>query len=350
MRLASPAGTGGTTGGRRVGVTRSAGSGTCGHRSSWGLVGRGDVDGGLPDAGGAGSGSDAGGGRPQPAARGDEPRRRDVEALEVERAGELPARRAGHRDLQQRGRHRARGDVAEPLGARVRDDDRGADRVGEVQAAGVVGQRDRGAGDERGEHRQADRGQRPDVRGARGAHDLVDEAGLGRGAGDEHRQPGRGDRGRGGAEPGGRVAPRRARRPRHEQGERLSYAGPVDVGPRASTASASAYAASGTRSDGVRPRGGTPIASSRCSDRSTWWVVSGGGVTQCVATAPANSRECTTRVPMPGEQPEVRRGPRRLGERGEHQHDVVAAGGEPVEQLPLGPRPPRRRRRRRTAP
>jgi len=81
---------------------------------------------------------------------------------------------------------------------------------------------------------------------------------------------------------------------------------PSDARPRrvvSTSSSAAAYAASGTRNVGVRPRGGTPIASSRCSDRSTWWVSSGGGVTQCVATPPANSRDCTTRVPIPASSP-----------------------------------------------
>ena len=88
---------------------------------------------------------------------------------------------------------------------------------------------------------------------------------------------------------------------------RIGVVSPTDpaAGARAAATrvSASAYAASGTRSDGVRPCSGTPIDASRCSDRSTWWVVSGGGVTQCVATAPANSRDATTRVPMPASSP-----------------------------------------------
>ena len=81
---------------------------------------------------------------------------------------------------------------------------------------------------------------------------------------------------------------------------------PDDARPRRvvmTSSSAAAYAAAGTRSVGFRPRGDTPIASSRCKDRSTWWVSSGGGVTQCVATPPANSRECTTRVPIPASSP-----------------------------------------------
>ena len=137
----------------------------------------------------------------------------------MERAAQLPARRAGHRDLQQRGRHRARGDVAQALGAGVGDDDRGADGVGEVQAAGVVGERDGRPGDERGEHGQAGGGQGPDVRGAGRVHDLVDEVRLRRRARDQDREARGGDRGRGGTEPHRRVAPRRARRPGHEQGE-----------------------------------------------------------------------------------------------------------------------------------
>ena len=115
-------------------------------------------------------------------------------------------------------------------------------------------------------------------------------------AGDEHGQPGRRRPGRGGAERDGRVAPRRARRP----GRRARRT----AASRRRSTSRRIGRAAGVR---TRQRGVAPARARRRREQVQPAVdlvgVSGGGVTQCVATAPPNSRECTTRVGTPASSP-----------------------------------------------
>ena len=77
------------------------------------MIGHGMIGHGVIGHGVIGHGVIGGAGEAQ--RRVGEPLRCDVETLQVERAAQLPARRAGHGDLQQRGGHGARGDVPQAL-------------------------------------------------------------------------------------------------------------------------------------------------------------------------------------------------------------------------------------------
>ena len=202
------------------------------------------------------------------------------------------------------------------LGAGEQRDDGGADGVGEVHAAGVVGDRDPRAGDHRDQARHVEPAGQVDA--ADGPHELALLLGP------DHR-----DRQ---AEAAGhlgealhRVAPRRAGRPRREDGVAVGQAGLAPerrrllAGRRRGRRGAGACPATGRRrTRAARARGRSGAARRR------------GARSQCDSTLPPNSLLTPTRTGTPGEVGGVGHRVRRLGEGGEDDDGVVAA--QPLDQ------------------